>query len=76
MQKLKFQTHLQHQIIPGKGLKMCKSCARLYINLTTVQQGCVTKKNNCYLFQKHDTLAGQNDEIQMLRYVVQIDTRV
>jgi hypothetical protein len=44
--------------------------------LTAVQQGCVTEKNNCYLFQKHMThiniQGGQNEEFQMLQYIVQI----
>lgn len=40
-----------------------------------MQQG-VTKKSNCYLFQKRMTHinihGGQNEEFQMLQYVVQI----
>jgi hypothetical protein len=59
MQKLKFQKHLQHQIIPRKGIKTCKTCARLYIKYSWLDYSatgmCYWKKNSCHLFQKHDT---------------------
>ena len=46
MQELKFQKHLQHQIILGKRPKNTQILCNTILNicdLTTVQQGCVTK---------------------------------
>jgi hypothetical protein len=78
MQKLKFQKHLQHQIIlgkrPKKHVNLVQDCILNIFDLTTVQQGCVTEKN--YLFQRHmahiNIHASQNEEFQMLQYVVLI----
>lgn len=51
-----------------------RDCILNISDLTTAQQGCVIKKY--YLFQKHMTHinihGGQNEEFQMLQYVVQI----
>lgn len=50
------------------------------VDLTTVQQVCVTEKKIVAICSKNMThiniLHGQNDKIQLLQYVVQIDTRV
>ena len=52
-----------------------QDCILNVSDLTTVQQGRVTDKNNCYLFQKLMTYisinGGQNEEFQMLQYMVQ-----
>jgi len=53
-----------------------QDCILNICDLTAVQQGCVTEKNNCYVFQKRMThiniQGGHNEEFQMLQYIVQI----